>query len=113
MPDNPSIDPNPPSAFINPYSGCEKAGESIRFQSRILADDYTYIASLRVQNGTITTVCNILFKKLVDECRHQGFTDLTDKEAFERFVVECRLAIPVQLSTDLVKNAKSKRRKSP
>ncbi len=103
--------------FVNPYLNVPEE-QLVRMQTSIDGADYRYPQALRLSKGTINTTVNILFKKLVTECRRRGMVDFTNCDEFETFVANC--AIVAEDEVDLIvynklgvpTNKKAKRAKS-
>lgn len=100
--------------FINPYKDVPEEN-LVRLQSLVLDSDYTYPQSLRLRKGTVNTTINILFQKLVAECKRRGFVDITDREKFESFIVNCTIVLPTEVDmlayNGIVKTATPSNRK--
>lgn len=83
------IDPATKLKFANPY-----LADDIPVQ-QVVADvsvaDYNLVKGIRFRAGTLTGVICILWKKLCDECRARGITDMNSVEEFEKLVVTSKL----------------------
>lgn len=89
MPDN----TKPPSLFANPYAGIEKTKRFHRIGVSISIED-NILKHIRPAQGTIDGTINTLYKKLINELRKRGITDLTRSDDFEDFIVRCELVLP-------------------
>lgn len=78
------------TGFINPYLALATE-ELKRTNTEIAETDWNLLRSVRVSQGTFTTANNILIKKLCDECRRLGYTDMSRHQEFERFVAGLHL----------------------
>jgi hypothetical protein len=86
--------PNLP--FQNPYS--ETPNEDlVRLQSMVDIHDYRHPQALRLKKGTVNTMVNILFQKVVAECRRRGYNDVTSCKDFEQFVANCAVVAPSEV----------------
>lgn len=84
------------SKFQNPYKGVEAlpSQERFRFQSHVPEERFNYFKGLRLKQGTIIITVNTLIEKLYHELKRRGIKDLTDRQQFESFIVNCQLVLP-------------------
>lgn len=79
--------PSPP-LFRSPYAYPFPKSKTVRMNTYISIADYNYIKSLRILPGTFTIASNILFRKLVNECKRRNLDGPLDYAAFEQCVLE-------------------------
>ena len=92
--------------FVNTYLGCEQRKTDVRVQTFVDTEDYEFLRLIRTNTGTITTTVNLLFKKLIDELKKRGITDITKRSEFEFFVANSKLVLEEEQTTNSRKRVK-------
>lgn len=72
--------------FTNPYEHVDKQDNFVLLQSHVDPGDYNFIRCIRPKTGTVRTVMNLLWQKLVNSLKENGITDFSRCSDFESFV---------------------------
>lgn len=99
MSDTPTNDIKTP--FLNPY---ENSINPRRLVSNLDKDEFEFIYCIRPIKGTLQTVTNLLWNKLVNELKRNGITSVQQQEQFERFVGKCRIVVDVDQPDENTRN---------
>lgn len=85
--------------FANPYHLLQPGEDGVRVALTIDRQHHTDFKMLRIQHGTITTIFNLLFLKLHEECAKNGFfdkTSITTPQELEQAIAQLEIKLNVE-----------------
>ena len=104
------------STFANPYHLLQPGQDGVRVALTIDRQHHIDFKMLRIQHGTITTIFNLMFLKLHEECEKNGFfdkTSITTPQELEQAIALMEIKLNVESKRTITTVNRTTGNKSP